>query len=300
MTYAKQAVLAVVISLVAVGVILVTCPGCGGGDDGGAAQTARLSVAITDASGPFAEVHLSVVAVRVVRLGSGSAPTGPGLPLIASFSPARQVSVLDLAYQQEILGTASVPVGTYEQVRLVVAPNVSGQPPANYVTLLSDPTTKLPLDTPSGETAGLKVLGRFEVQPGVANAIVLDFDPSRAIVTAGQSGKYLFKPTGIRIVDVSQTLPNYGSLSLTVDPASAWPDAMVYVTPMGSSVPIAAGTVNTSDGSFRAFLPSGQYSVSITASGFQTYNTALLAPPIYYPVAIGADTPVGTVTLAAP
>lgn len=280
-------------------VVVILWTGCGGDGDSGQ-RVAPLSVSITDSSGPFAEVHLSVVAIRVVQTGAGNNPTGPGLPLIAAFSPPRSVSVLDLAYKQELLGTASVPAGSYEQVRLVLAANRAGQPPANYVTLLSDPTTKLPLDTPSAQTSGLKVLGAFQVRAGLANAIVLDFDPSRAIVEAGQSGKYLIKPTGIRIVDVSQVLPSYGSLSLTLDPALAWPLATVYVTPLGSNSPIAAGTVNPDDGSFRAFVPAGQYSVRVVAPAYQTYDTALLLPPVYYPVVLGADTSAGNVTLSGP
>jgi hypothetical protein len=287
--------LAVVCSLLALLVIMIG--GCS--SSSGPDSAAPLSVAITDDTGVFAEVHLSVAAVRVVQTGREEAPTGPGLPLIAGFDPARSVDVLNLAYKQELLGTAQVPVGTYQQVRLVLAPNQAGQPPANYVTLTEDPDTEIALDTPSGQTAGLKVVGRFEVQPGVANAIVLDFDPARAIVEAGVTDRYLLKPTGIRIVQVDQVVQFYGSLSLAVEPEEAWADATVLVTPLGGTDPIAMGTVSPDDGSFRAFVPAGQYSVRVVAAGYETYDTALLDPPVHYEVVVGANTELGLVMLQA-
>lgn len=281
--------------LVLTGALMMTLVGCGGGSDEGA--VAPLSVSITDDDGIYAEVHLSIVAIRVVRTGDEDRPTGPGLPLIAAFSPPRTVDVLDLAFKQELLGTAEVPVGTYQQVRLVLAPNVPGSPPANYITLPDAPLTRIPLDTPSGHAAGLKVLGRFEVRAGVANAIVLDFDPARAIVKAGMSGKYLLKPTSIRIVEVERVLPIYGSLSMTVNPAAVRPTAAVEVRVPGKVDPVAAGSADPDDGFFRAFLPAGDYFVRVAAPGYTPYDTSLLAVPVAFAVATGADTDIGAVTL---
>lgn len=283
----------VLVLLVATAVIMAGCGSGNGGND----AVAPLSVSITDDDGIYAEVHLSIVAIRVVQTGDEDRPTGSGLPLIASFSPPRTVDVLDLTFKQELLGTALVPVGTYEQVRLVLASNVPGSPPANYITLPEDPLTRIPLDTPSGHTAGLKVLGRFEVRAGVANAIVLDFDPARAIVKAGMSGKYLLKPTSIRIVEVEEVLPIYGSLSMTVNPPAVWPNAMVQVRVPGRVDPIAAGIVDPDDGFFRAFLPAGNYSVRVVTPGYVPYDTALLAPPVAFAVVTGADADIGDVTL---
>ena len=270
--------------------------GCGGSDSG--SSGARLQVALTDSSGTYDQVVLAISAIRVVRNGEGATSTGPRLPLIASFDPAHSVDVLTLSYKQQVLGEATVPVGDYEQVRLVLAPNPSTGPPINYVTLPGDPT-KLPLKTPSGQTSGLKIAGNFEVKAGVINAIALDFNPDKAIVTTG-SGKFLLKPTGIRIVSMSSILPTYGSLAGVVEPEAVWPSATVYVIPADETVPIAAGSVSPDDGSFRAFLPPGTYTIRVTAPGYDTYDSDALILPVTYDVHLGEDTPVETITLESP
>ena len=273
--------------------------GCGGSDSGSSGSSeAQLQVAVTDSSGTYAQVVLAIREIRVVRNGEGGAPTGSRLPLIASFVPARMIDILTLSYQQQLLGEATVPVGVYEQVRLVLAPNPTDGPPINFVTLPGDPT-KLPLKTPSGQASGLKIGGKFEVKAGVINAIALDFNPDKAIVAAGGSGQRLLKPTGIRIVSLSSILPTYGSLAGVVEPGAVWPTATVYVFPAGEALPIAAGSVSPDDGSFRAFLPPGTgYTLRVTAPGYYTYNSGAQSPAITYDVAQGADTPGGTITLA--
>lgn len=255
-------------------------------------------MALTDASGPYANVVVSITAVYAVPAGDAGEETGPGLPLVVAFDTPQVVDVLTLGFIQQVLGTASVPAGDYEQIRLVLAPNPATGEPVNYVTLAADPTAKLPLDTPSGQQSGLKIAGKFTVQPGELTAVALDFDPSRAIVSAGASGKYLLKPTGIRIVTMADRLSTYGSLSGTVGPAEAWPTALVSIMPEGSSIAVASGTVNPEDGSFRAFLPAGSYAVRVDATGYTSYDSATV--PLFYTVTIGADTVVGAITLLAP
>lgn len=274
--------------------LLVVFAGCGGGSGG----AGTLRVALTDASGDYASVVVAIREIRLVPAGHEDDDTGPGLPVVVSFDPPVQYDVMTLAYAQEVLGEATVPAGTYNQLRLVLAPNPASGDPLNYITLKSDPTTKIPLHTPSGQQSGLKIVGHFEVVPGVVNAIALDFDPDKAIVEAGASGKYNLKPTGIRIVQMDQVLPQYGSLSGNIAPEAAWPTGMVYVIPEGGSTAIASGSVNPEDGSFRAFVPAGSYALRVTASGYAPYDTRLLDPPVYYSVTVGADTAVGTITLS--
>jgi len=287
--YAKVGVIAA--ALLCGGVMAVVLAGCGGG--GG--NTGTLSVSLTDAAGPYANVVVSIKAIYAVPAGQGGDATGAGLPLIVSFSPSQVIDVMTLQFVQQALGSAQVPAGDYEQLRLVLDPNPASGDPVNYVTLNSAPTTKLPLDTPSGQQSGLKILGHFTVQAGELTALALDFDPSRAVVSAGASGKHNLKPTGIRLVEMADLLPTYGSLSGVVAPDLAWPTAVVSVVPEGSSVAIASGTVNPDDGSFRAFLPPGSYAVRVVATGYDPYDSATV--PTFYAVVVGADTPVGTITL---
>ncbi|MBI2297622.1 MAG: DUF4382 domain-containing protein [Armatimonadetes bacterium] len=271
--------------------VAVGLAGCGGGSTGNASATGQLRVALTDQAGTYDSVVLSIREVRVVPAGQENSNTNSTMPLVASFSPSRVVDVLTLSFQQQVLGTVILPAGNYHQLRLVLDANPAVGDPVNYLTQNGDPA-KVALDTPSGQQSGLKILGDFAVAPGVLNVVVLDFDPAKAIVQAGASGKFLLKPTGVRIVQVSQSLAGFGSLSGAVLPAAAWDDAVVQVIPVGSAQAIAAGQVNPDDGTFRAFLPPGEYYVRVNATGFLAYDSRTLIPPGTYIVTVGADTSV--------
>ena len=282
------------VAAVALGFAMVLA-GCGGGSSG--SSTGTLRVGLTDNPHNFNRVVLTIQEVRAVQTGQGNASTA-GLPVIKTFSPPSTVDVLTLHFAQAVLGEALVPAGSYEQVRLVLAANVAGQDPVNFVTLNTDPNTKIALDTPSGQESGLKIVGQFSVTAGVINAILLDFNPDKAIVSAGSSGRFLLKPTGVRIVQTSTTLSAFGSLSGTVLPSTAWSTAVVSVVPQGSGTAIASGSVNPDDGTFRALVPAGTYKIRVTASGFVTFDSSLTNLPQFFTVSTGQETAVGTIALS--
>jgi hypothetical protein len=260
---------------------------CGGGSTGSGGTTS-LRVALTDKNSDlFSSVFVSIREVRVVPTGKEGLPDGdPALPLIASFSTPISVDVMTLgpgkALLQRLLGEAVIPPGSYSQVRLVLEANPSGQGrlPVNYVTLASDPSTRIPLTTPSGQESGLKVLGPFEVKAGEINAIMLDFDPNTAIVARGNGG-YNVKPTGIRIVQVSDpsTLTDFGSITGGMTSFSSWSTATLSVVPRGSSSSIASGLVFSSysggrwRGTYSAFVPGGTYRLFVKTPGFLPYSS---------------------------
>ncbi|MGA7828297.1 MAG: DUF4382 domain-containing protein [Geobacteraceae bacterium] len=285
--------------ILSAGLAISQLPGCSG--SGGSASTGTLQVALTDKqSDDFQNVMVSIKEIRVVPAGKENAPDDdPGLPVIASFATPHQVDVLTLHFQQDILGTINLPAGTYNQVRLILEPNPSGQgaDPVNYLTLKTDPTTKIPLKTPSGQQSGLKVLGKFTVKPGVINAILIDFDPNTAIVKRG-NGDYNLKPTGIRIVQSDGPLTDFGSLSGTVVTSfKDFSSATISVVPDGSSSPVASGMVfsnfssNQWEGPFVSFVPGGDYRVHVQAKGFALYSSQLQS------VTAGQDTPLGSLSL---
>jgi hypothetical protein len=212
------------------------------------------------------------------------------------------VDILTLRFQQEILGTITLPAGTYNQVRLILEPNPAGQgsEPVNYLTMKTAPTVKIPLKTPSAQQSGLKVLGRFEVKPGIINAILLDFDPNTAIVARG-NGDFNLKPTGIRIIQPAGPLTSFGSLSGTVvSTFKDWSSATVAVVPQAGVNPIAAGTIFSNlsgsrwEGPFSAFVPGGSYRVHVLAKGFAPYSSPMQT------VSAGSDTPLGEIFLQSP
>ena len=276
--------------------------GCGGG--GGGADTGTLKVGLTDKqSDLFANVFVTIKEVRVVPAGlEDAADNDSRLPVIVTYDTPHSVDILTLHFQQEILGSITLSAGTYNQVRLILAPNPNGQGsvPVNYLTLKTAPTVKIPLTTPSAQQSGLKVLGHFEVKPGIINAILLDFDPNTAIVARG-NGDYNLKPTGIRIVQPTSTLTSFGSLTGTVvSTVRDWSSATVSVVPQGSTGAVASGAIfsnfssNRWVGPFSAFVPGGTYRLHVLANGFAPYSSPVKT------VSAESDTPLGEIFLSNP
>ena len=263
--------------------------GCGGGGSS-APPTGTLKMSITDKlSDSFASVVISVREVRVVPVGKENAPDNdPGLPVVARFATSKVIDVMQLQFVQQALGEVVLPAGTYHQVRLILDqnPNGQGQTPVNYLTLKSAPAVKVPLTTPSGQQSGVKILGTFDVKPGLITAVMLDFDPNTAIVDRG-NGDFNLKPTGIRVIQLADVLSQFGSIAGSVSATfKDWSSATVSVKRRGSINdvdPIAAGTVfsNFTSGRwqapFTAFVPpttaSVSYKVFVSAAGFRNFST---------------------------
>lgn len=285
----KKSVLSVLLVVGAAIVASLLFAGCGG--DGGSTSTGTLKLAITDKpSDNYAAVVVSVKEIRVVPAGKeNAADNDPGLPLVASFAPAKVIDVMQLNFVQMALGEAVLPAGSYSQIRLILEPNPNGQgqPLANYLVLKTDLAARIPLTTPSAQQSGLKVLGPIEINPGVINAVMIDFDPNTAVV-ARSNGDYNLKPTGIRLVRMSEMLTQYGSISgLVSSTFKDWSSATVSVKRRGAINdldPIAAGRIFSSYTSgawqspFAAFVPPNSPTISyktfITANGFRLYSSA--------------------------
>lgn len=222
---------------------LAQLPGCGGGD-GGSIPVGNLQVAITDSPAfrDFSSVHIRIDKVMVVPKGKESAPdTDPGLMTVATFPGGVDVNIMKLHFLQQVLGSALIPPGTYNQVRLILAPNPATAPFNNYFILAGNNQPPVALTTPSAQESGVKINGHFTVTMGVLNAILLEFNPNEAIVKRGVTGEANLKPTGIRIVQVFSSLANAGSISgLIHTPAfnlhssatfKPWSSAMVSIVP---------------------------------------------------------------------
>jgi hypothetical protein len=313
------------------GALFLQLSGCGGGggDGDGSVSTGTLQVGITDSPAfpDFLSVHITILKVVAVPAGKeGLADDDPGLPVIATFPAGLGVEILGLHFLPQILGTTQVPAGSYNQIRLILAPN---QPTlSNYVIMTNTPGQRQELKTPSAQQSGLKIVGKFTVTPGAFNTIVLDFNPNDAIVFAGNSGNIILKPTGIRINQVFNSLDNAGgvtgeiraplfapwsSATVTVVQRNPAADAVtsgvvfsnfsspsVWKAPFAALVPPNRSTIILRDGS--SLLISDNYKVFV-----QAYRDTASQIPIFslysspaFAVSTGVDTPVppnGTVLL---
>lgn len=295
---------------------MMQLPGCGGGDGGGGTPSGSLKVAITDSPAfrDFSSVHIRIDKVVVVPAGMENTPdSDPGLLTIADFTSQGgvDVDILSLHFLQQVLvPTALIPPGTYNQVRLILAPNPSSAPFNNYF-ILAGSSQQVALTTPSAQETGVKIVGRFTVMSGVLSTILLDFDPNKAIVKRGKSGQNNLKPTGIRIIQILTSLENAGSISgLIHTPVfnlhssstfRSWSSAMVTVRKNTTDIVSGAVFSNFSSpdvwkGPFTAFVPAGSgYKVFVDTfrdtnlkvpAPFQRYSSPLIT------VTQGVDTPV--------
>lgn len=291
----KPSILRTVGTALIAGTALIT--GCGGGSDSGsgAAQSGSgtLRVSMTDAPAcGYDAVNVTVSKVRVHTSGAAG-PEESGWREIV-LTPPRRVNLLELTNGVLFeLGSTSLPAGSYEQIRLVLADNAT-TPMAN--ALKPTGAAEVPLDTSSGLSSGIKLQAHFDVPVGETADVVLDFDACRSIVRRGSSGRYNLKP----VVSVMPMI-SVGAISGHIDPALL--PRGVSVTAQAGGVVVKAAAPTASGGFNLSPIAAGTYDVVITAAGSTTRVVtgvpvvtggnvvlATLAQPVTLP-----DSPVGTV-----
>jgi hypothetical protein len=142
-----------------------------------------------------------------------------------------------------LIASSEVDTGIIAQIRLILGSE-------NFLITLGD---TIPLNTPSAQQSGLKIKINQNIDAGINYKLVLDFDASRSVVKAGNSGKYILKPV-IRAVFEAQDGGIEGAIADSID-------AVVYA--LQESDTIAGSYANTS-GHFKLLgLEEGIYSVSI-------------------------------------
>jgi hypothetical protein len=231
---------------------------CGGGG-GSASGEGSLRVALTDAPAcGYDEVNVTVVRVDVHR-SSEATDTDSGWQSLV-LDPPRRVDLLTLTNGVlEELGTTTLPVGTYTQLRLVLAANTAQDPMAN--SLVPTGQDEVPLQTPSAQQSGLKIPVNLIVEEGEMADVVLDFDACKSVVRAGNSGRYLLKP-------VLSAIPRVDNGALSVQ------GHLTALPPSGAAVSlqqdglVARATVTNAQGRFLLSpVPAGNYDLVITAEG---------------------------------
>lgn len=170
---------------------LVACSGGSGSGSGGTpTSTGTVSFAMTDApacGGQYESVFVTVTGLAVTgndgQTHSVAFPTAPTPIDLLTLTGTKSAGLGD---------PIALPAGTYNQTRLILAPNEPGKAPANYVITAAG--AEVPLTTPSAQQSGFKIIGPFTVDAGNTVDVVVDFNACRSIVSAGASGKLLLKP----------------------------------------------------------------------------------------------------------
>ncbi|MDE2120659.1 MAG: DUF4382 domain-containing protein [Betaproteobacteria bacterium] len=274
---------------VAVGAGLSACGGGGGG--GGPTGVAQFR--LTDA--PVCS-NVSSVVVTITRIELIGASGTYDLTL----SQPMQQDLTQLVNGVSInLGSISVPAGTYQQVRLILASNPPSGPYANYVTVGTG-TTQYPLFTPSAQQSGLKVNGQFTVAANGQVNLTMDFNACRSVVLAGNSGKYLLKPV-INLMDDDSSGSISGSLSSAADAGAVVMAEDTQGHILRSTVAVADSSGTTASFTLAPIpAAAGPYNVVIAPPAAPPTPTSTTPSPNFVPtvltgvpVTAGAQTSLG-------
>jgi len=219
------------------------------------------------------------------------------------FNGTQQVDLLTLDNVQTLLSTATVPEGTYCQIRLVL----STTPGDNFVTLASDSSTQNLLLSSQGRT-GLKLVGQIVITADQTTNILLDFDASRSIVEQG-NGELRLKPVVQLVCESDETADDacddtpLGEIEGELAPVGALATAQIAAIDTATEVVAAQGTIKQcpEDGrflpEFELDVPPGTYQLVVTATGYQTYDSGALSPAVTYTVTADQTVDAGTITL---
>ncbi|WP_340106866.1 DUF4382 domain-containing protein [Rhodohalobacter sp. 8-1] len=235
-------------------------------------STGTLQVMLTDAPADYESVIIDIEEVRV-HISSDSDEDDDGWQTINE-QPMR-VDLLDLTNgNTEILGEEALEPGVYSQMRFILG---------DENELVIDGESQ-PLTTPSAQESGLKLNINADIESNSTYTLLLDFDASRSIVQAGNSGMYLLKPV-IRTVNLAET----GAISGDINPGNAQP--WIYAIAEEDTV---AGTQASIDGNFLLIgLTSGTYDLSFVPTSDELNPTCVPEVTVIAP----DTTSVGTINL---
>jgi uncharacterized protein DUF4382 len=232
----------------------------------------QLNLHLTDA--PLAGIASATVQITKAYLIGGGDASGP------RFTITDTPQSYDLLTLQNgataLLGSASIPVGDYTQLRLVV-----GQATVTLASPLtfSDGSTSKTVKVPSGMETGIKVnfSGPVHIHPGQTD-LVVDFDVSRNFVFTGGASS----PTGVLFTPVLQAsvMDVAGSISGTSSPAAALGHLFAIMTTSGGPDTVASALADATTGAYKLwYLPPGSYTVADTAVGYKNSTQSVTVGP---------------------
>jgi hypothetical protein len=141
----------------------------------------HLQVALTDGPGDFKAVYIDVQDVNINYTDSDD----DGWQSLAGFRKGRYNLLTLVNDKDTVLADAYINTGTIKEIRLVLGDD-------NYV--VTNDGDSILLQTPSGQSSGVKLKLNSTVSADVLYKLVLDFDVAKSIHEAGAAGKYMLKP----------------------------------------------------------------------------------------------------------
>jgi hypothetical protein len=157
---------------------------------------AKVNVFLIDAPANYDEVWVEVLGVEFLPKGNNE-ENGSSWITLAHESEDQKINLLSLVGGNAAhLGEIEVPAGEISQIRLLLGDD-------NYI--IQD-GQRINLTTPSAQQSGLKLKIDKLLNPGISYDLIIDFDASRSIVKAGNSGQYILKPVLRVVAEESATI----------------------------------------------------------------------------------------------
>jgi len=211
--------------------------------DSSSSNRARLQVYLTDDPANYDEVLIDVQDIKI----NFTNDTASGWQSLANVKKG-QYDLLTLVNDKDtMLADAEIPTGRIQQIRLILGSE-------NYVNVNGN---MIKLTTPSAQQSGLKLNIHQDVVNGILYKVLLDFDAAKSIVQAGNSGKYILKPT------IRTTLEAQGGS------IRGWvlPDTLTTaIFAINGPDTIASTFAASNGGYFFKGIPVGTYSLSFLAN----------------------------------
>jgi hypothetical protein len=289
------ALLLAVVAIFGIAGIIVSCSGGGSSSMSISSGMGTVNVSMSDPpscmppNGQFTHVYITVRSVQA-HISASATDDSPGWQELAPqlASAPMQIDLFSKPQTTCILaqlGSASLPAGSYQQIRLLLVSNTaasSAGPSTNtcagngFNCVVLEDSTIHELQLSSQANTGLKIPpgqivgGPLQVTPGQSVDLNIDFNACASIVQEG-NGKFRLKPTltagqvsannsGIsgKVVDSGTSAPIAGSVQVAIEQ----PD------PTSGIDRILMQTVADSNGNFNFCpLPTGTFDIVVVAIG---------------------------------
>lgn len=235
-------------------------------------STGTFEVRLHDAPGDYQELWVDIQRVEV----NNSNDEGSGWVTISE--PGQRYDILTLTNgASELLGSAELEEGTYQQIRLILGDN-------NTLVYNDE---ELPVTVPSGSQSGLKLNINATIEGDVVYTLWLDFHADRSIVRTGQGNNFLLKPV-IRAYAQAET----GIIAGIIEPA----DMTSWVYAISGSDTLSTTRSEVETGEFKLLgIPEGSYTVSVVPTDEETESVQIEDVA----VELSETTDVGTVSFTS-
>ncbi len=266
-------------AVITLGLVAAGCGGSAGGSVGGHVGTGGTgTVAMHMSDAPISGVTAVNITIPKVEANIG----GQWQQIAA---PNQTYNLLNLAVTDVLLGQASVPAGSYTQVRLYVS-----------AATVTDSTGTHNVTVPSGAQSGIKLNVDFTVSANQVTDILVDFNVAQSLHQTG-NGTYMLKPVIPCVVEILS-----GTITGVASNGTATLSGATISAKYTAGSSYALGTiVNTStsltDGTFKvwALLP-GTYELDLS---YTNPTTSVVTTAVVTGVTVTANqnSSVGTVVL---